>query len=239
LCLRIHVYIQIFFLTRFQFSNSLQIMAFDFIFDSLHFSLVVFNSFISCIPSSCHLCILSLSSPNIKSVDYELNLFSFHLLFNFQNHVFTFAFLKHYTSSCKIEAPPFLHHNSMLNWNSNNLGSKQCLNEHNFSPQHSQIIDSTHNLSTYLMNLVYFILFICRNPSLGLMTKARACKVAGQEKELRSERKCEGMNPHTPKWAPTLGVRVPMDSRMFKKRLQGSKPIGLRKSLYHYKAIEI
>jgi len=28
---------------------------------------------------------------------------------------------------------------------------------------------------------------------------------------LESARECEGMNPHTPKWTPTLGVKVPMD----------------------------
>jgi hypothetical protein len=50
---------------------------------------------------------------------------------------------------------------------------------------------------------------------------------------LGSARECEGMNPHTPKWAPTLGVGVPMDSRIFKGWLQGSKLIGLRSSLYH------
>jgi hypothetical protein len=49
------------------------------------------------------------------------------------------------------------------------------------------------------------------------MTKVRACKVVGQERKLRSERKCEGMNPHTPKGASTLGVGVPVDSQMFKK----------------------
>jgi hypothetical protein len=53
---------------------------------------------------------------------------------------------------------------------------------------------------------------ICRNPSLGLATKARAYKVVSQERKPGSERKCEGMNPHTPKGAPTLGVGVPMDS---------------------------
>jgi hypothetical protein len=37
------------------------------------------------------------------------------------------------------------------------------------------------------------------------VTKVRACKVAGQEK-LGSEGKSEGMNPHTPKEASTLGV---------------------------------
>jgi len=70
------------------------------------------------------------------------------------------------------------------------------------------------------------------------VTKARGCKVAGQERKPGSERKCEGMNLHIPKGAPTLGVGVPMDSRMFRERLQGSKPNGLKSSLYHWKAIE-
>jgi hypothetical protein len=46
----------------------------------------------------------------------------------------------------------------------------------------------------------------CRNPSLGLATKARACKGAGQEGSLEvtshalgNVGECEGMNPHTPK----------------------------------------
>jgi hypothetical protein len=59
----------------------------------------------------------------------------------------------------------------------------------------------------------------CRNPSLGLATKARACKVAGQERKLGNESKCEGMNPHTPKGASTLGVGVLVDSQMFRDRL--------------------
>ncbi len=41
----------------------------------------------------------------------------------------------------------------------------------------------------------------------------------------KSEGKCEGMNPHTPKGASTLGVEVPMDSQIFKERLQGSNPM--------------
>jgi len=82
----------------------------------------------------------------------------------------------------------------------------------------------------------------CRNPSLGLATKARACKGVGQERSSevtshnpRSVGKCEGMNLHIPKWAPTLGVRVLMDSQIFKEQLQGSKPIKLENSLYHSK----
>ncbi len=47
---------------------------------------------------------------------------------------------------------------------------------------------------------------LCHNPSLGLVTKARACKSAGQEGSPGATShapgivgKCEGMNPHTPK----------------------------------------
>jgi len=78
----------------------------------------------------------------------------------------------------------------------------------------------------------------CRNPRLGLATTVRGCKVAGQERNPGSESMCEGMNPHTPKGASTLGVGVLMDSRMFKKRLQESKPNGLKSYLYHWKDIE-
>jgi hypothetical protein len=35
-----------------------------------------------------------------------------------------------------------------------------------------------------------------------------------------------------------LGVGVPMDSQIFRAQLQGSKPIGLKNSLYHWKDIE-
>jgi len=72
------------------------------------------------------------------------------------------------------------------------------------------------------------------------MTKARACKGAGQKRSLgvtfhafRSVGECEGMNLHTPKRAPTLGIRVPMDFRIFKEQLQGAKPNRLRISLYN------
>jgi len=46
----------------------------------------------------------------------------------------------------------------------------------------------------------------CCNPSLKLVTKARACKGAGQKGSpgvtshaLENVGECEGMNPHTPK----------------------------------------
>ncbi len=83
----------------------------------------------------------------------------------------------------------------------------------------------------------------CHNLSLGLATKARGCKVASRERKPRSERKCEGMNPHTPKGASTLGVAplgvgVSVDSRMFRERLQRQKLNGLKRSLHHWKTIE-
>jgi hypothetical protein len=87
--------------------------------------------------------------------------------------------------------------------------------------------------------------FYCRNLSLGLATKARACKVTGQEGSPgvtlhapESVGECEGMNPHTPKGVSTLGVGIPMDSRIFKRQLQVSKLNGLRISLYHCKCIK-
>jgi hypothetical protein len=75
----------------------------------------------------------------------------------------------------------------------------------------------------------------CYNSSFGLTTKAKAYKGTGQEWSLgvtfhapENVGKCEGMNPHTPMWASTLKIRAPMDSRIFKRRLQESNPLDLR-----------
>jgi hypothetical protein len=66
----------------------------------------------------------------------------------------------------------------------------------------------------------------CRNLSLGIVTKARACKNAGQEGNLGvtfhapgNAKEYEGMNPHTPKGTPTLGIGVPVDTQIFRKQL--------------------
>jgi hypothetical protein len=84
----------------------------------------------------------------------------------------------------------------------------------------------------------------CRNPSLGLTTKVKACKVAGQEGSPGvtphapgSVGKCEGMNPHTYKGASTLGVGVLVDFRIFREKFQGSKLNGLKNYLYYWKAL--
>jgi hypothetical protein len=88
----------------------------------------------------------------------------------------------------------------------------------------------------------WIVVNFCHNPSLGLITKANTCKGEGQEGSpgvafhaLGSVGKCEGMNPHTPKWVPTLGIKIPMDFQIFKEQLQRSKPIGLKSSLHHWK----
>jgi len=67
---------------------------------------------------------------------------------------------------------------------------------------------------------------LCRNPSLGLATKAKGCKVAGQEGSpgvmphaLGSARECEGIDLHTPTGTPTLGVGVLVDFQIFKRQL--------------------
>jgi hypothetical protein len=54
---------------------------------------------------------------------------------------------------------------------------------------------------------------------------------------LKSVRKCEKMSPHTPKCTFTLGVGIPRESKIFKKWFEGSKLIGLKNSLYHWKNI--
>jgi hypothetical protein len=85
----------------------------------------------------------------------------------------------------------------------------------------------------------------CHNPSLGFAINARVCKGAGQEWSLKitfhapgSVRECEGMNPHIPKWAPTLGVGVSMDFQIFKWQFQGLKLIGLESFLDCWNLLE-
>jgi hypothetical protein len=58
----------------------------------------------------------------------------------------------------------------------------------------------------------------CRNLNLGSPLRQRFAKVRAkseaQESHFHAPRsvgECEGMNLHTPKWAPTLGVKVPIE----------------------------
>jgi hypothetical protein len=66
------------------------------------------------------------------------------------------------------------------------------------------INDPTFGFTNGLQSIEEYInIEDCRNPSFGLATKARACKVAGQEGTSGgtlhapgSAKECEGMNPH-------------------------------------------
>ncbi len=68
---------------------------------------------------------------------------------------------------------------------------------------------------------------VCCNPSLGFAIKTRAllAKVQAKSEDRKSHfilsgvEECEKMNPHTPKWTPTLGIGVPMDFRIFRRWL--------------------
>jgi hypothetical protein len=100
-------------------------------------------------------------------------------------------------------------HNS-CNPNNTKCGNKSCNRNPIFCNFHLEIMMGIE---------------ICCNPSLGLLTKARARKNASQE---RSPGMWESvrMNTHTPKWTPILGVGVPVDSRIFKSDCKGQKPLS-------------
>jgi hypothetical protein len=73
--------------------------------------------------------------------------------------------------------------------------------------------EATKRLRTTILHMKGNVLLLyrssyisCRNLSLGLATKAKACKVVRQEGNLGvtfhapgGAKECEGMNPHTPK----------------------------------------
>jgi hypothetical protein len=89
-----------------------------------------------------------------------------------------------------------------------------------------------NQVSNYSKQHLLWVDHMCRNPSLGLVTKARAYKSAGQEGSSgvtfhapRSVKKCEGMNPHTPKGTPTLGVGVLMDSWILESNCKGQNSL--------------
>jgi hypothetical protein len=84
-------------------------------------------------------------------------------------------------------------------------------------------------------NLVILILmfqYTCRNPSLGLATKARVCKGAGQEGKPGvtfhapgSVKECEGMNPHTPKELPLWKLESWWTPKFLKSNCRGQNPL--------------
>jgi len=95
-----------------------------------------------------------------------------------------------------------------------------------------------------ITNMPHHLLWTYCNPSFEFATKAKGLQECGPRGSLRitshtlgSVRKCEGVNPHTPKATPTLGDGVPVDSKNFGERFEGSKLNGLWRSLYHWKSL--
>jgi hypothetical protein len=92
---------------------------------------------------------------------------------------------------------------------------------------------------------ILMVEFTCRNLSFRLATKAKGLQGCGPKGSPRvtsgtpgSVGKREGVNPHTPKATPTLGNGIPVDSRNFRDRFEGSNLNGLWRSLYQWKALE-
>jgi len=87
-----------------------------------------------------------------------------------------------------------------------------------------------------LPHFVTYCFIVVAALALGSRPRQRGCKVVARgspgakargspgvtSHTPGSVRKCEGVNPHTPKATPTLGDGVPVDFRNFKEQLQGS-----------------
>jgi hypothetical protein len=55
---------------------------------------------------------------------------------------------------------------------------------------------------------------------------------------LENVEKCEGMNSHTPKWAPILGIEIFNGLSNLQNTISKVKLIGLKSFLYHWKFFE-
>jgi hypothetical protein len=99
--------------------------------------------------------------------------------------------------------------------------------------------------SSFKFSSSFGIIHHCRNRRFGLGTKAKGLQRCGPKGSPGvtsgtpgSVGKREGVNPHTPKAIPALGDGVPVDSRNFRDRFEGSNLNGLWRSLYQWKALE-
>jgi hypothetical protein len=97
--------------------------------------------------------------------------------------------------------------------------------------------------TTFLnINIPYWTFFLSYKlfvVTLTLGSQSRQGFAKGRAK--RKTRECGRLWEWTltlPKWTPMLGIGVPVDSWIFRERLQGSKALTLRRSLYHWKAME-
>ncbi len=99
----------------------------------------------------------------------------------------------------------------------------------------NQIGKSLHQLQIFTIVKTFITLFYkgyCRNPSFGLVTKARGCKVAGQEGSSTvmshvpsSAKVYEGIDPHTPKETPTLELESRWTLECLESDCKGQNPM--------------
>jgi hypothetical protein len=94
---------------------------------------------------------------------------------------------------------------------------------------------------TWIQNLKFFGVATL---GLGLRPRQGFARVWAKGKARESHFMLLGVQKSVREWTfplpselPFLGIKVPMDSRIFIKRLQGSKFIGLNSSLYNWKAL--
>jgi hypothetical protein len=71
----------------------------------------------------------------------------------------------------------------------------------------------------------------CHNPSLGLATKAKVCKVVGQKGNMgvtfhapESAKECEGMKLHIPKWTPCWELESQWIPKFLEHNCRGQNP---------------
>ncbi len=110
-----------------------------------------------------------------------------------------------------------------------------------FVASHATVAPATTAVihSCIAIRLPSFLRVDYRNPSLGLVTKAKGLQGCGPRGSPRvtSERpesagECEGVSLHTPKATPKLGEGVLVDSRNFRDRFEGSNLNGWLRFLY-------
>jgi hypothetical protein len=102
------------------------------------------------------------------------------------------------------------------------IDNSQCKQPETSKWSRSKVVGLNFHLD--FNNCIHINIFPhCYNPNLGFMTNARVCKGAAQEWNSgvifhapESAGKCEGLRPHIPKWTPILGVRVLIDSWIFR-----------------------
>jgi hypothetical protein len=70
-----------------------------------------------------------------------------------------------------------------------------------------------------VQNMIHHIMHICHDLNFGLATKVGCgpkVQLENHIHSLESAKECEGMSLHTPKWTPTLGVRILTEYQIFK-----------------------